>query len=95
MASHLEVSREWYGKLENGQGDISIKQLEKIAEILEARIEEIWPSNNVRNFTNTNNGKWKYYESGVHEIELKDLYERLLEEKDKEISFLKDLLNKK
>jgi transcriptional regulator with XRE-family HTH domain len=92
MASQLNVSREWYGKLENGQSDITMKQLEKIAEVLDTTIEEFWASNSVRHFTN--NEKWKYYEADGQVNELKKLYVQIIADKDKEISFLRELLKK-
>lgn len=99
MSTVLEISQRAYSSIENGQTQLSVNRLYEISKILEVNISEILGydsefilvdqfeknrvSENVRNnFTQDDFS------------DQKKLFERIIQSKDDEISFLKEMLGK-
>lgn len=84
MAHRMGMSQPSYSRLESGETKVDISKLEKIAQIMELKLEEILSFDekqvfNIYNNTHSNNG---YIYNNVEEV--KFLKEQILE-KDKEI----------
>lgn len=98
MAEKLGYSANGYAKIERGETDIKIEKLSKIAEILGVEVQQLLDLNE-RNIFNiienhspqgTNHGNIYLTETKcIHELEKAHL---LLQERDKEIAYLKELI---
>lgn len=98
MAEKLGYSANGYAKIERGETDIKIEKLGKIAEILGVDVQQLLDLNE-RNIFNIienqavqgiNHGNIYLTETKcIHELEKAHL---LLQERDKEIAYLKELI---
>jgi transcriptional regulator with XRE-family HTH domain len=98
MAAQLKIQQAAYSAIETGKTDVKLSQLQKIADILEIDLAKLIGFDektifNVSNDMSNNNGE---NQTGVifqqtQQTE-KELYERLLTEKQKQIEFLQSLL---
>ncbi|MCC6180265.1 MAG: helix-turn-helix transcriptional regulator [Bacteroidia bacterium] len=99
MAQELGLSTRAYSKIESGETQLTINRLNEISKILAVTPQEILGFDATIIFNNGNNQQGGKYENTIyHQTEvklLKELYEKLLLEKDKRISVLELMLNRK
>lgn len=95
MASQLNVSQSTYSRFEKDEGDISISQLHKISEILDVKVEDLINFNEKFVFNNytENRANQGYIVNNISPVE-KDLYEKHIGTLEKEVEYLKQLLDK-
>ena len=96
MAHLLDISQVAYSKIEKNETKLTIERLFKIAEILEARIEDILDIKADKVYKQD----LKDNSIGHQEIQNmyqdnKEVYEKLIASKDEQIALLKSLLDKK
>lgn len=95
MADQLGISQKAYSNIENDETDLSISRLSQIALILDLEIIDILNFDKKEilkghyNIQRGNNNTFRI--DPIEKIE--ELYERLLQIKEQEITFLKKLLN--
>lgn len=94
MANKLQMAQSNYAKLERGETKLSVERLLEIAKTLEIDVLELLPSRSSHVFQihdnpNSANGYIEQYHAGT-----KDLYEKLLAEKDRVIALLEAQLVK-
>jgi len=105
MADKLEMSVSGYAHIERGETDVQLSKLEKIAKVFGVDLLELltFGEKNIVFFTGDNNSQhiWQILNSKepveiLHELEkcqlLNTQKDILLEQKDKEINWLKDLI---
>jgi transcriptional regulator with XRE-family HTH domain len=99
MAEVLSISQRAYSSLENGQTQLTVDRLVDVAEALQVNIGEIIGydnqyvyNNNFKNNATQNKGNLVFNQDNFEEQ--RQLYERLLAQKDEEITFLKRLIEK-
>ena len=96
VANSLGMTQSAYSKIEKGDSDISYSKLEKVAEILQLRPEDIISFNEhlVFNVMHNQNGNGLVINQYADEVKI--LYERLLQEQkeryETEIRYLKERL---
>src|SRR5690554_281823 len=92
MANALDISQSTYAKIENGQVTPKIDRLQQIASVLEVDLSTLL--NTLNNFT-FNFQKEANYSGYINNqyIELKEVYEKLIEKQQEEIEFLRSLLS--
>lgn len=98
VADELNISQKHYSRIELGQVDISLSTLEKIAEILSIKIQHLFGVEDAIFFNSTNNNQKNtefqvYLQTETKQI--KELYERLLKEKDEKINLFQSFLKKR
>ena len=98
MAHMLDISQVAYSKIEKNETKLSAERLFKIAEILEAKIEDVLDIKADKIYNQNNNEKGTFV--GHQEVqhlyqENKEVYDKLLAAKDEQIALLKSLLEKK
>ena len=96
MAHLLDISQVAYSKIEKNETKLTIERLFKIAEILEAKIEDILDIKADKVYKQD----LKDNSIGHQEIQNmyqdnKEVYEKLIASKDEQIALLKSLLDKK
>ena len=96
MAHLLDISQVAYSKIEKNETKLTVERLFKIAEILEAKIEDILDIKADKVY----NQDLKDNSIGHQEIQNmyqdnKEVYEKLIASKDEQIALLKSLLDKK
>ena len=96
MAHLLEISQVAYSKIEKNETKLTVERLFKIAEILEAKIEDILDIKADKVYKQD----LKDNSIGHQEIQNmyqdnKEVYEKLIASKDEQIALLKSLLDKK
>jgi transcriptional regulator with XRE-family HTH domain len=99
MAEVLSISQRAYSSLENGQTQLTVDRLVDVAEALQVNIGEIIGydnqyvyNNNFNNNATQNKGNLVFNQDNFEEQ--RQLYERLLAQKEEEIAFLKRLIEK-
>lgn len=99
MAEVLKISQRAYSSLENGQTQLTVDRLVDVAEALQVNIGEIIGhdnqyvyNNNFNNNATQNKGNLVFNQDNFEEQ--RQLYERLLAQKEEEIAFLKRLIEK-
>lgn len=100
MALFLGISQQAYSKLETGESELSLQKLEKITEKLEVSLPTLLDFNPHNVFQNNRINKNKelsqhIYQSPAFSPHEKTLYEKLIENLEKENAFLKEMLAKK
>ena len=95
MADRLNITRTTYHNIESGEGYSWARYLNEILDIFEISPQDFFSdiSGNVINQSNFTAGAIGYVET-LHQ-ENKEIYEKLLAAKDKQIALLKGLLDKK
>ena len=96
MAHLLDISQVAYSKIEKNETKLTVERLFKIAEILEAKIEDILDIKADKIYKQD----LKDNSIGHQEIQNmyqdnKEVYEKLIASKDEQIALLKSLLDKK
>jgi transcriptional regulator with XRE-family HTH domain len=94
IAEKLHMSLNAYGCIERGETCPNLNRLEQIAQILEVTLEQLVSDKNILNFgiDSSNFNNWYNTSSSEQLIELQHELEKsrlLLEQKDKEIEYLK------
>jgi transcriptional regulator with XRE-family HTH domain len=94
IAEKLHMSLNAYGCIERGETCPNLNRLEQIAQILGVKLEELVSDRNILNFgiDSSNFNNWYNTSSSEQLIELQHELEKsrlLLEQKDKEIEYLK------
>ncbi|WP_435356587.1 helix-turn-helix domain-containing protein [Emticicia sp. SJ17W-69] len=97
MAASLEMTPSGYGKIERNESEVTYQKLEKIAEVLGIKIEDIVNFNekmvfNIMNNNTSNNG-YVVNNNSISDNE-KKLYEQLIEQLREENKLLKSMLEK-
>lgn len=92
MAAKLGMSIAGYGKIERNEVEITLQKLHKIAEILSTTIQDILGFEDSFVFNNHRSYQSFIGSNVVNQQEVKELYEKMLAEKDKEIARLEKLL---
>lgn len=91
VANELGISRQTYILMENGQSDVKFESIKKIAAILDVTVNDIISYNDKMVLNNCTNSHFGYnYQTGLS-VE-KELYEKLLAEKDSRIKQYEELL---
>jgi transcriptional regulator with XRE-family HTH domain len=91
MAQSLEISTRAYSKTEQGGTQLSVKRLYEIADILAISVTDILEFSTDMIFNNNSVGQFSGSSLANNNTEInqiKELYERLLNEKEKQISQL-------
>ena len=93
IADELGINQKHYSKIENGYVDISITRLFQIAKALNTSVTDLIGLSEDKVFNNIINNQHSegykfYYATEIDQI--KELYERLLKEKDEIINILKE-----
>jgi len=95
MASQLEITQSSYAKLENEQVKLSVGRIKQIAQLLETSVHELLNDKTENTFSIFDNE----YAVGQKIVENmyvtnKELYEKIIKDKDDEIAFLRKQLDK-
>ncbi|NLA25332.1 MAG: helix-turn-helix transcriptional regulator [Bacteroidales bacterium] len=100
IANKLNISQRAYSSIENGKTQLTVDRLFEIADALQVSVGTLMSSdsqsvyyNNFNNHSTHNNGNLVFNQDTFNEQ--KKLYERLLQAKEDEIIYLKELLNLK
>lgn len=98
LAERLGVTQSAYSKLELGESEITYSKLEKIADILEMKPEEVIAFNEAMVFNVMHNQNGGNVFSHIHQTSLNDnerkLYEEQINQLKEEVSYLKKLVEK-
>ncbi|MCC7452720.1 MAG: helix-turn-helix transcriptional regulator [Crocinitomix sp.] len=94
MANSLKISQSAYAQLESGKNKISEDRLKKISEILAVDMESLRSSEDLK--FNIHDNTFNQSSSVIATLNIKndELYERLLAEKDEQITLLKNTIDK-
>lgn len=97
MAEQLNLSQRAYSSLENGKTQLSVDRLMDICKLLDVSVGEILDienqniyNNNFNNNADNNHGNLIFKKEDFEEQ--RKLYERIIEMKEKEITFLREQL---
>ncbi len=94
VAKSLGMSVTAYGNIERGDADLNFKKLAEIAGALEVDEKEIINFNNdVFNQTVQSSGQGYQGTNHIYQID-KEIFEKMLRDKDEEIAFLREQLRK-
>lgn len=95
MADMLGVSQSTYSRFEKDEGDLTISQLNKIAEVLDVKVEDLinFDEKFVFNNYSSNQANQGYIINNISPVE-KELYENHIGTLKKEVEYLKQLLDK-
>lgn len=98
MAEQLNITRQGYGKIERDETDIGFQRLEEIAKILQMEVVDLVGFDDKKQFFNVNNSNATnsgnnigYIVNTLPDMERR-LYEEKIEARDKEISYLKQII---
>lgn len=98
VSGKLGISQPAYSKIESNETKVSFEKIQEIASILDVDVNEMLNIDMANVFNHCNqSGTF----SGVNNSftftgqELREVYEKLIEEKDKRIQLLEQLVNKK
>lgn len=96
MAKNLDMTTSGYGKIERDESEVSYQRLEKIAEVLGIKVEDIINFNeklvfNIMHNNNSNNGY--VVNNGISSDE-KSLYEQIIAQLKEENAYLKSIIDK-
>ena len=89
MAECLDITPEWYRKIETGEYEPKISQIEKICEVLKVSILDLLSFKEGQIFNNYNQNGDFIANQHIAGEQIKDLYERLIQANDAEIAVLK------
>jgi len=95
LALEMGLSQPTISKIESDGQRISYAMLKQIALIFKVDVNEIINIDNktmINTFSGKNSGFQNHYEDGVDQVKV--LYEGIIRDKDKEIEFLRELVNK-
>jgi transcriptional regulator with XRE-family HTH domain len=92
VASKLGISQNTYSGYETNQTNISVKTLEKIAEILEVPASDLMTTSGIAHFEINNGTVFGNIETVI--LSQKELYEQMLTSKDEEIARLTKLVDR-
>lgn len=99
MAKQLEISQKSYSNIENDITEITVNRLEKISKILGVSITQILNLNEENIFqnifNNQNDSKNSYTINNNHAQTQKELFERIILEKDAHINTLMQMIKNK
>lgn len=95
MAKNLDLSISGYGKIERDETEVSYQKLEKIAEVLGMKVEDIINFNEqiVFNVMHNQTGNGYVIHNGISEQERK-LYEQIIAQQKEEIEYLRKIAGK-
>lgn len=95
VATRLGIAQNTYSKIENGQSPLTIERAKKLAEIFEVEPDFFFSDQEIGIVNHNNGNDYKFVINPETYIEnQKELLELIIEEKDKQISYLKDELEK-
>lgn len=96
MAEKLNISLKAYQNFENGITKLDLQRLQEVAKILEIPIEDLINADDGVYINEIKNNDVGFNNSAVtinHRSDLeKELYEKIIKDKDEEIAFLRQLL---
>lgn len=94
MADALGISQRQYGRLENGESELTLQYIEKICEVLKINPSELFANDINQENTNQSGGFANSAYLIINEFseKLVEQYEQRLKDKDNEICFLRSLL---
>lgn len=100
VAEQLNISQRAYSSIENGKTQLTVDRLVEICKLLNVSVGEVLEIENQNIYNNSfNNNAENNYGNLIFKKddfeEQRNLYERIIEIKNNEITFLKDLLEKK
>ncbi|GEM55586.1 hypothetical protein FB1_18070 [Flavobacterium branchiophilum NBRC 15030 = ATCC 35035] len=96
MANELGITVSGYRKIETGDTKLTVERLNKISSILEISLTELLGlDKDVLNQHNHDNEKVFQQKIDNYYQDNKDVYEKLIQAKDEQISFLKSLISQK
>ncbi len=91
VANQLGISRQTYIQIESGQSDVKFESIKKIAAVLDVSVNDIISYNDKMVLNNCTNSHFGYnYQTGS--TSEKELYEKLLLEKDNRIKQYEEML---
>ena len=94
MAHLLDISQVAYSKIEKNETKLTVEPLFKIAEILEAKIEEVLDIKEDRMYKkNLKDNSIDHQEIQNMYHDNKEVYEKLIASKDEQIALLKSYIN--
>jgi len=91
VATKLGISQNTYSGYETNQTNISVKTLEKIAEILEVPASDLMNTSGIANFEINNGTVFGNIETVI--LSQKELYEQIIASKDAEIARLEKIVD--
>lgn len=95
VAKKLEMTSQGYGRIERNEVEITIQKLYTIASILNTTIQDIVNFNDNLIFNNQQvHQKNETHYTNNNLQELKSIYEQLIKTQEKEITYLRSLLEK-
>ncbi len=95
MANQLNMTTAGYGKIERNESEVTYQKLEKIAEVLGIKAEDIstFNENLVFNIMHNQTGNGYVVNNSILEKE-KKLYEQIINQQQEEIKNLKNIIEK-
>jgi transcriptional regulator with XRE-family HTH domain len=95
VAEKLDITQATYARIENGEIKLSTDRLQKITNILKTDVYNLFDSNKITIHSQTNHeGAYgNGYIENLH-VENKEAYKKLIEMQEKQIEFLRSLLEK-
>ncbi|GAB4253009.1 MAG: hypothetical protein Kow0079_08220 [Vicingaceae bacterium] len=97
VANELGITTRAYSKIETGETQLTINRLDKICKILNVSPQELLGFDSAlifnNNFNNEHNEGYQQAFNNTDILQVKELYERLLDEKDKIIKVLENQIN--
>ena len=94
IATELGISRQTYMMIESGQTDVKFENVKKIAVLLDLSVNDIIAYNDKMVLNNCTNSNFGYNYQAVS-VDEKELYQKLLTEKDLRLKQYEDLLKAK
>lgn len=88
VAKQLDISQSTYSRIEKDDGDLTVSQLNKIAEILEVKVEELINFNDKVVFNNYANSTQGYIIHQYVSDKERELYEKTIKLLEDKIKFL-------
>jgi transcriptional regulator with XRE-family HTH domain len=98
LASQLNIHQSTYNSIENGNSELKITTLEKIAEILEVDVRNFFGGTETIFYINNNthtDSQVGYVNYNSFDEERKTLYEKQIQKLEEEIAFLREMLKDK
>lgn len=97
MAERLGISQRQYGRLENGETELNLHYLDQISKELELKLEDLFSSEVSQENNHQSGGLANSAQIIVNEFsdKLIEQYEKRIEEKDQNITMLREMLSEK
>jgi transcriptional regulator with XRE-family HTH domain len=97
MAEKLEMSPSGYGGIERGDTDVTLSRLERIAEVLEFDLADLFDGDRkqIIHFSGTNNHQTGYNQLSPEQMQLKYEFEKqqlIIEKLQQENGYLKEIV---